>query len=198
MKPHFRGEQKQKMISSLLWKEALLLSRRHAALPTNRHLGRGLCTGSGAPRWIPPTEDLSKTEVVDQHAQEKEGPVRVEEVVALLKDLKGKDVAALDVQGKSPLPIDHMVLATSVSSAHSRRVAGHVKDFFERRLEGRPEAQREALFPTSKPNQEWTLVAADGILVNLLSGEARAKYDLDGLYGREVPPPLFEEEQRRR
>jgi ribosome-associated protein len=98
---------------------------------------------------------------------------------------KARDVQIVDVTGKVDYA-DYVVIMTGQSDRHVAAIAGEV-DAFASRAGSRP------LAIEGLPAARWVLVDLVDVVVHVLVEEARALYDLDGLWldaGRlRVPAP---------
>ena len=95
-------------------------------------------------------------------------------VLNALDDLKARDVAAIDVRGKSSIT-DLMVVASGTSSRHVKSLAEEVVK--KAKLAGIPaigvEGQREA---------EWVLVDLGDVIVHVMLPRTREFYGLERLW----------------
>ncbi|HEY0232005.1 MAG TPA: ribosome silencing factor [Dokdonella sp.] len=95
-------------------------------------------------------------------------------VLNALDDLKARDVAAIDVRGKSSVA-DLMVVASGTSSRHVKSLADEVVR--KAKLAGVPpigvEGQREA---------EWVLVDLGDVIVHVMLPRTREFYGLERLW----------------
>ena len=105
-------------------------------------------------------------------------------VIGALDDLKAKDVAEIDVRGKSSVT-DLLVVASGTSSRHVKSIAEEVVR--KAKQAGLPpigvEGQREA---------EWVLVDLGDIVVHVMLPRTREFYGLERLWtvGDDVPAML--------
>ena len=98
-------------------------------------------------------------------------------VVSVLEEGQAADISALDTARQSGGLFAHMVVATASSSRHAsalvRRLTRALKDA------GCPRAVEES------SEREWCLVDAGAVVTHVLQPEARARYNLEELWGFE-------------
>ncbi len=98
------------------------------------------------------------------------------EIAGILNDLKGGDVAVIDVSALNSWT-DFFVIATVNSSVHSQGLYKAVKDYVK-------ENDLEIHVPNRKTpdGDDWNLIDIGSIVVHLMSDEARRFYDLEKLW----------------
>lgn len=98
------------------------------------------------------------------------------EIAEIIKDLKGGDVAVIDVSALNSWT-DFFVIATVNSSVHSQGLYKAVKDYVKAN-------DLEIHVPNRKTpdGDDWNLMDIGPIVVHLMSGEARSFYDLEKLW----------------
>ena len=105
----------------------------------------------------------------------------LETVHAALAELKGRDVAEIDVRGKSSVT-DYMVIASGTSTRHVKSIADEVVRF-AKRLDVQPlgvEGEGEA---------EWVLVDLGDVVVHVMLPRVREFYALERLWTVGDQPP---------
>lgn len=96
---------------------------------------------------------------------------------AALEDAKGRDIVTLEFFGKTPL-FDAMLICTAASSRHAATLA----DRAERALrKSGAHARREG-----DKGAEWILLDGGAVVAHIFLAEARARYDLEGLWQPEL------------
>ena len=101
-------------------------------------------------------------------------PLLLSTVHDALAELKGKDVAEIDVRGKSSVA-DYMVVVSGTSTRHVKSIADEVVKF-AKRLDMMPlgvEGEREA---------EWILVDLGDVIVHVMLPRVREFYALERLW----------------
>jgi ribosome-associated protein len=100
-------------------------------------------------------------------------------VVHALEDVKGVDIVALDVRGKTSIT-DYMVIASGRSDRQVKSLARNVID--QAREQGLTllgvEGEREG---------EWVVVDLGEVVVHIFIPEKRDFYNLEKLWGDEAP-----------
>ena len=95
----------------------------------------------------------------------------------LLREHKGADVAVLDLREMNGWA-DFFVIATAASTTHLQGLERHIKEFCR-------EQGIEILRRSRKPDagdDEWCLIDLGPTIVHLMSGRARAFYELERLW----------------
>lgn len=87
-------------------------------------------------------------------------------VIDKIDDLKGQDIIALDVQGKSSIT-DCMIICTGTSSRHVMSIADHV--VLPLGVEGENAA-------------DWIVVDLGDVIVHVMQEESRRLYELEKLW----------------
>jgi ribosome-associated protein len=123
-------------------------------------------------------------EAVSSAIAEASSSAVAEDVGELLREHRGGDVAVLDLREMN-VWADFFVIATITSSAHLQGMERHIKEFCkERNLE----ILRRSRKPDSE-DDEWCLIDLGTTIVHLMSGRARAFYELERLYSAAAPLP---------
>ena len=105
----------------------------------------------------------------------------LETVHAAVAELKGRDVAEIDVRGKSSVT-DYMVIASGTSTRHVKSIADEVVRF-AKKLDVQPlgvEGETEA---------EWVLVDLGDVVVHVMLPRVREFYALERLWTVGDQPP---------
>ncbi|MFP1528074.1 ribosome silencing factor [Escherichia coli] len=94
-------------------------------------------------------------------------------VIDKIDDLKGQDIIALDVQGKSSIT-DCMIICTGTSRHHVMSIADHVVQ----------ESRAAGLLPLSKGENsaDWIVVDLGDVIVHVMQEESRRLYELEKLW----------------
>ncbi|SPJ33247.1 ribosome silencing factor [Kushneria phyllosphaerae] len=102
-------------------------------------------------------------------------------VVDALEELKGRDIAELDVSRLTSVT-DVMVVASGTSSRHVKALANNVVE----------RAKNEGVRPLGiegEAGSDWVLVDLGDVVVHVMMPEARRLYDLERLWS-ELPNDL--------
>lgn len=92
-------------------------------------------------------------------------------VIDKIDDLKGQDIIALDVQGKSSIT-DCMIICTGTSSRHVMSIADHVVQ----------ESRAAGLLPLGVEGEnsaDWIVVDLGDVIVHVMQEESRRLYELE-------------------
>ncbi|AUB80075.1 ribosome silencing factor [Candidatus Thiodictyon syntrophicum] len=100
-------------------------------------------------------------------------------VVDTLDDMKARDVAVMDVRGKTAVT-DYMIVASGTSDRHVKAIAETVA--FRSKEAG------EAPLGTEGLNEgEWALVDLNGVVVHVMLPKVRDFYNLERLWSAPEP-----------
>jgi len=100
----------------------------------------------------------------------------------LLRDHRGADVLVLDLR-KMETWTDFFVIATATSGAHLDGLERHVRDFCrDRGIEILRRSLRPKGVSSHETFDEWRIIDLGSTVIHLMSGKARAFYDLERLY----------------
>ena len=129
----------------------------------------------------------SQAQVIKTRLPNPPPPVEVllQTVHAAVEELKAKDVAEIDVRGKSSVT-DYMVIVSGTSTRHVKSIADEVVKF-AKNLDVQPlgvEGEREA---------EWVLVDLGDVVVHVMLPRVREFYALERLWTvGDQPPSRFD------
>ncbi len=105
---------------------------------------------------------------------------RLAECLAIVKealeDVKGKNITVLDVAELTDV-MDKIVIAEGTSNRHLKALADNVA--FKAKQAGFPSLGMEGQGTT-----DWTLIDLGAVVVHVMMPQARAFYDLEGLWGQ--------------
>jgi len=96
-------------------------------------------------------------------------------VIDKIDDLKGQDIIAIDVQGKSSIT-DCMIICTGTSTRHVASIADHVVQ----------ESRAAGMMPLGVEGEataDWVVVDLDDVIVHVMQEESRRLYKLEKLWG---------------
>ncbi|WP_295453605.1 ribosome silencing factor [uncultured Thiodictyon sp.] len=100
-------------------------------------------------------------------------------VVDTLDDMKAKDIAVLDVRGKTAVT-DYMIVASGTSDRHVKAIAETVAYRAK-------EAGQAALGTEGLNEGEWALVDLNGVVIHVMLPKVRDFYSLERLWGAPAP-----------
>lgn len=95
-------------------------------------------------------------------------------VIDKIDDLKGQDILAIDVKGKSSIT-DCMVICTGTSSRHVMAIADHV-------VQASRQAGLQPLGVEGQNGADWVVVDLGDVIVHVLQDESRRLYELEKLW----------------
>lgn len=98
----------------------------------------------------------------------------IEMAVSALEDMKGSDLAVIDITGKSSIA-DAMVVVTGTSQRHVRALAESV------RMRAK-EASHPPLGVEGGDSSDWVLVDLGDVIVHVMTQEQRDFYSLEKLW----------------
>ncbi len=105
----------------------------------------------------------------------------LELVRASLEDDKAEDLVVIDLAGKSDMA-DYMVVATG----QSQRQVGAMADHLQRKLKA---SGVRGVAVEGLARSDWVLIDGGDIIVHLFRPEVRAFYNLEKMWGQELPEP---------
>ncbi|MBA2815260.1 ribosome silencing factor [Candidatus Pantoea persica] len=103
-----------------------------------------------------------------------QGKALQEFVIDKIDNLKGQDIVALNVQGKSSIT-DCMIICTGTSTRHVASIADHVVQ----------ESRAAGLIPLGvegKNIADWVVVDLGDVIVHVMQEESRQLYALEKLW----------------
>jgi ribosome-associated protein len=98
-----------------------------------------------------------------------------------LEDDKAEDLVVIDLAGKSDIA-DYMVVATGQSQRQVGAMADHLQRKFK--ASGLKGTAVEGL-----ERSDWVLIDGGDVIVHLFRPEVRAFYNLEKMWGQEMPEP---------
>lgn len=116
-----------------------------------------------------------------QKANEATKPMTIERlndclalVQEALADVKAKNITVMDVAELTDI-MDYIVIADATSKRHVSALADHVGAV----------AKKEGFMPLGREGEkdsDWTLIDLGGVVVHVMTPQAREFYDLEGLW----------------
>ena len=98
----------------------------------------------------------------------------LELVQEALADVKAKNITVMDVAELTDI-MDYIVIADATSKRHVSALADHVGAV----------AKKEGFMPLGREGEkdsDWTLIDLGGVVVHVMTPQAREFYDLEGLW----------------
>lgn len=119
---------------------------------------------------------VNKLAAYDQDTQE-----LLDLVIKVLEDTKGADITVLDVRNASLAGLfDALLVCTATSTRHGAALADKLR--YQLKHSGHGPVGFEG-----PGEMGWALIDAGPIVIHIMSAAAREHYDLEGLWGMEVP-----------
>ena len=100
-------------------------------------------------------------------------------VVDTLEDMKARDIAVMDVRGKTAVT-DYMIVASGTSDRHVKAIAETVA--FRAKEAGETPLGMEGV-----SEGEWALVDLNGVVVHVMLPKVRDYYNLERLWSAPAP-----------
>ena len=107
--------------------------------------------------------------------QASRAPELLRQIIASLEDGKAEDIVTIDLAGKTTIA-DYMVIA----SGRSARQVLSLTDHLEQAIPGRIAVE-------GKSQGDWVLIDAGDVIVHIFRPEIRAYYNLEKMWGSELP-----------
>ena len=98
------------------------------------------------------------------------------EIAEIVKDLKGGDVAVIDVS-KLNSWTDYFVIATVNSAVHSQGLYKSIKEYISEN-----DMEIHKTVRKSSQGEDWNLIDLGNVVIHLMSEEARGFYELEKLW----------------
>ncbi len=109
-------------------------------------------------------------------------PELLRRIIEVLEDGKAEEIVTIDLAGKSTIA-DYMVVATGRSARQVVALTDHLEQALPRPLPIEGKAQGD-----------WVLIDAGDVIVHIFRPEIRAYYNLEKMWGGDLPPELPEAE----
>ena len=100
----------------------------------------------------------------------------LKKILSDLEDNKALDIVSIDISKKTSLA-DHLVFATGTSNRHVKSLAEKVVDDLK-------DNKVQILGIEGTESQDWILIDAGDVLVNVMNEESREHYDLESIWDR--------------
>jgi len=127
-------------------------------------------------------QQKEKPKIASLIAQEPYSDLMLGLIETSLDDDKAQAVTVIELRGKSSIA-DHMVIASGTSSRQVVSMADHLLE--KLKSSGVEGARVEGM------NQgDWVLIDAGDIIVHLFRPEVRSFYNLEKMWGVEMPEPM--------
>ena len=97
---------------------------------------------------------------------------KLDKIIGLIDEMKGQETVCLNVRGLCSWT-DYMIITTVTSFSHMKGISRRLKDLF---FEQNWELINNGGFA---PQEEWTLIDSNDVIIHLMSLEARQFYELE-------------------
>jgi ribosome-associated protein len=104
-------------------------------------------------------------------------PTLLDLIVQTLEDGKAEEIVTIDLAGKTTIA-DHMVIATGRSTRQVLALTEHLDEVLSRRTR---------IWIEGKTQGDWVLIDAGDVIVHLFRPEIRSYYNLEKMWGAEMP-----------
>ena len=126
---------------------------------------------SGSTVWL----QIHSCTILFTQGENLQGKALQDFVIDKIDDLKGQDIIAIDVKGKSSIT-DCMIICTGTSTRHVVSIADHVVQ----------ESRAAGLLPLGVEGEataDWVVVDLGDVIVHVMQEESRRLYELEKLWG---------------
>jgi ribosome-associated protein len=100
----------------------------------------------------------------------------VDSIVEGIQDIKGKDIAVLDLSSIDNAVCDFFIICTGDSSTQVKSIASNVEKTTRKNLKERPWHNEGSV------NSEWILLDYVNVVVHVFYRETREFYNIEGLW----------------
>lgn len=104
---------------------------------------------------------------------------QLQSILRQLDDDQADEVVVIDLTGKSSM-CDSMVIASGRSQRHVTAMAEHLREMLKMPGEAGPAVE-------GLPGADWVLIDAGDVIVHLFRPEVRNFYNLEKMWGIELP-----------
>ena len=133
------------------------------------------CPDTGMSSGILSGYELNVLQSHSPQGENLQGKALQDFVIDKIDDLKGQDIIAIDVKGKSSIT-DCMIICTGTSTRHVVSIADHVVQ----------ESRAAGLLPLGVEGEataDWVVVDLGDVIVHVMQEESRRLYELEKLWG---------------
>lgn len=144
-------------------------------IPAFKSLAGDICPDTGASSGILSGHEFIVIQSRSPQGENLQGKALQDFVIDKIDDLKGQDIIAIDVKGKSSIT-DCMIICTGTSTRHVVSIADHVVQ----------ESRAAGLLPLGVEGEataDWVVVDLGDVIVHVMQEESRRLYELEKLWG---------------
>lgn len=144
-------------------------------IPAFKSRAGDICPVTGLSSGILSGYELNVIQSHSPQGENLQGKALQDFVIDKIDDLKGQDIIAIDVKGKSSIT-DCMIICTGTSTRHVVSIADHVVQ----------ESRAAGLLPLGVEGEataDWVVVDLGDVIVHVMQEESRRLYELEKLWG---------------
>ena len=144
-------------------------------IPAFKSPAGDICPDAGVSSGILSGHEFKVLQSHSPQGENLQGKALQDFVIDKIDDLKGQDIIAIDVKGKSSIT-DCMIICTGTSTRHVVSIADHVVQ----------ESRAAGLLPLGVEGEataDWVVVDLGDVIVHVMQDESRRLYELEKLWG---------------
>jgi len=144
-------------------------------IPAFKSPAGDICPDAGVSSGILSGYEFKVLQFHSPQGENLQGKALQDFVIDKIDDLKGQDIIAIDVKGKSSIT-DCMIICTGTSTRHVVSIADHVVQ----------ESRAAGLLPLGVEGEataDWVVVDLGDVIVHVMQDESRRLYELEKLWG---------------
>lgn len=144
-------------------------------IPAFKNPAGDICPDAGVSSGILSGFEFKVLQSHSPQGENLQGKALQDFVIDKIDDLKGQDIIAIDVKGKSSIT-DCMIICTGTSTRHVVSIADHVVQ----------ESRAAGLLPLGVEGEataDWVVVDLGDVIVHVMQDESRRLYELEKLWG---------------
>ena len=144
-------------------------------IPAFKSRAGDICPDAGVSSGILSGYEFKVLQSHSPQGENLQGKALQDFVIDKIDDLKGQDIIAIDVKGKSSIT-DCMIICTGTSTRHVVSIADHVVQ----------ESRAAGLLPLGVEGEataDWVVVDLGDVIVHVMQDESRRLYELEKLWG---------------
>ena len=144
-------------------------------IPAFKSPAGDICPDAGVSSGILSGYEFKVLQSPSPQGENLQGKALQDFVIDKIDDLKGQDIIAIDVNGKSSIT-DCMIICTGTSTRHVVSIADHVVQ----------ESRAAGLLPLGVEGEataDWVVVDLGDVIVHVMQDESRRLYELEKLWG---------------
>ena len=100
----------------------------------------------------------------------------ISKIIFGIEDVKGIDLNIMDLTGIANTVCRYFIICTGTSNTHVTAIVNSIRKNVSKQLKEKPFSIE------GNENQEWVLIDAGDVLINVMSKDSREHYDLESLW----------------